>query len=90
MEIVKNRYGAERVYEKISPNKIRVMGETEFSRGAQNNDGEPIMFDFEGGPCLNVGGFLNYGKMKWEIISLSQEKINRDKIASIVCEVKMK
>ena len=30
MEIIKNRYGNDRVIEKIGPDKLRIMGESEF------------------------------------------------------------
>lgn len=90
MEIFKNRYGVDRVYEKISPTKIRVMGESEFSRGSQDDDGNQTMFDFEGGPCLNVGGVITYGKLKWKIKSITDEKINQPNLCSVLCEVEMK
>ena len=48
MEIVKNRYGVDRVIEKIDSTRIRVMGESLFSRGSQDYDGNKTMFDFEG------------------------------------------
>ena len=47
MEIVQNRYGHDRVIEKISHNKLRVMGESLFSRGSTSDKGEHTMFDFE-------------------------------------------
>ncbi len=53
MEIVKSRYGLDRTIEKIGSDRLRVMGETQFSRQAQNDEGEITMFDFEGGPCLS-------------------------------------
>ena len=36
MEIVQNRYGNDRVIEKIDSNRIRVMGESLFSRGSED------------------------------------------------------
>ncbi len=53
MEIVKNRYGAERVIEKINAQTLRVMGESLIIRSSQDENGNQTMFDFEGGPCLN-------------------------------------
>ena len=71
MEIVRNRYGAERVLEKISDTKIRVMGESLFSRGSEDEDGKQTMFDFEGGPCLNIGGKIKYMGSDFKINSIS-------------------
>jgi hypothetical protein len=67
MEIIKSRYGLERSIEKLDTNRIRVMGESQFQRTAKNDAGETIMFDFEGGPVLSVGGIINFGKLKWKI-----------------------
>ena len=67
MEIIKSRYGLDRTIEKIGPNQLRVMGESQFQRTAQNDAGEVTMFDFEGGPCLSVGGEITYQKIKWKI-----------------------
>lgn len=67
MEIIKNRYGLDRSMEKIDTNRIRVMGESQFQRTAKNEAGETIMFDFEGGPVLSVGGVIIFGKLKWKI-----------------------
>ena len=58
MEIVKNRYGDDRVIEKISPTKLRITGESQFTRGSEDEDGNQTMFDFEGGPCLNLPNLL--------------------------------
>ena len=63
MEIKKNRYGDERSVEKIGSEKFRVMGESQFSRTSEDEDGNITMFDFEGGPCFNIGGTLNFKKV---------------------------
>lgn len=89
MEIVKNRYGSDRVIEKISPTKLRVMGESEFSRGAVDADGNQTMFDFEGGPCLNVGGKIRYMKTNWTITKIKTEESKHKKMASVIVEVKL-
>lgn len=88
MEIKKNRYGQDRVYEKISVNKIRVMGESLMVRGSQNEDGEEIMFDFEGGPCFNLGGKIEYQNWKWTITKIIPEESNRENISSVLLEIK--
>jgi len=89
MEIVQNRYGSDRVIEKISPTKLRIMGESQFSRGSQDDDGNQIMFDFEGGPCLNVGGKIRFGKSNWIITKITPENLGRENLTSVVLEVKM-
>ena len=88
MEIKKNRYGQDRVYEKISVNKIRVMGESLMVRGSQNEDGEETMFDFEGGPCFNLGGKIEYQNWKWTITKIIPEESNRENISSVLLEIK--
>ena len=89
MEIVKNRYGVDTVIEKISPTKFRVMGESEFSRSSQDEDGNQTMFDFEGGPCLNVGGKIRYMKSNWEIKSITAESIKHKGLVSVILDVKL-
>ena len=89
MEIVKNRYGVDRVIEKISPTKLRITGQTEFSRGSQDKDGNQTMFDFEGGPCLTVGGNIKFGKTKWKITKIITEKTNREGFCSVLLDVKL-
>lgn len=89
MEIVQNRYGNDRVIEKIGPTKFRVMGESIISRGSQDEEGNQTMFDFEGGPCLNLGGKLRFGKTDWVITKITPEESNRENFASVIVEVKL-
>lgn len=89
MEIVQNRYGNDRVIEKIGPTKLRVMGESLVSRGSQDEEGNQTMFDFEGGPCLNLGGKLRFGKTDWVITKITPEVSNRENFASVIVEVKL-
>lgn len=89
MEIVKNRYGVDRVIEKIDSTRIRVMGESLFSRGSQDDDGNQTMFDFEGGPCFNVGGTIQYYGTDFKIVSIKTEKIKEENVTSVVLEVKL-
>lgn len=89
MEIVKNRYGVERVIEKIDSTRIRVMGESLIARGSEDEDGNQTMFDFEGGPCLNVGGTIKYYGSEFKIISIKPEKVKQENIASVILEVKI-
>lgn len=90
MEIVQNRYGHDRVIEKISPNKIRVMGESIFSRSSTDDSGQYTMFDFEGGPCLNVGGTIKYLKTDWVIKNIQPQQISQENLVSVILEVELK
>ena len=87
MEIVKNRYGVERVIEKIDSNRIRVMGESLITRGSEDEDGNQTMYDFEGGPCLNVGGSIKYKGVEFKIISIKAEEEKMENISSVLLEV---
>jgi len=90
MEIIQNRYGVDRVIDKIGDSKIRVMGESLFTRGTQDENGNQTMYDFEGGPCLNVGGTITYLGTKFKIKSIKPEEgkeIDGVIIASVLLEV---
>jgi hypothetical protein len=89
MEIVKNRYGNDRVIEKISPTRLRVTGESEFSRGSEDKEGNQIMFDFEGGPCLNVGGKIRYMKTNWTITKITNDATGKEGLASVIIDVQL-
>ena len=89
MEIVQNRYGNDRVIEKISPTKLRIMGESLIARGSQDESGNQTMFDFEGGPCLNLGGKIRFGKTDWIITKITPEKSKIENFASVIVEVKL-
>jgi|TARA_B110000908_G_scaffold133301_1_gene157165 hypothetical protein len=89
MEIIKNRYGADRVIEKINAQTLRVMGESLIVRGSQDEDGNQTMFDFEGGPCLNVGGKIKYMKINWTITSVLPEISKHEGLASVRIGVKL-
>jgi len=89
MEIVQNRYGNDRVIEKISPTKLRIMGESIIARGSQDEEGNQTMYDFEGGPCLNLGGKIRYGKTDWVITKIIPEESNRENFASVIVEIKL-
>ena len=67
MEIVKNRYGNDRVIEKIGDTRIRIMGDSMVTRESKDEDGNLTMFDFEGGPCYSLGGKFFFEKMNWKI-----------------------
>ena len=79
----------ERTLEKLDSNRIRVMGESLITRGSQDDDGNQTMFDFEGGPCLNVGGKIRYMKTQWTILEIKQEPSGHDGLCSVQIKVKM-
>ena len=87
MEIVQNRYNIDRVLDKIDSRRIRVMGESLYTRGSQDGDGNQIMFDFEGGPCLNVGGKIKYKGTDFKIVSIKLEESKMENVASVILEV---
>ena len=45
------------------------------------------MFDFEGGPCLNVGGTIKYLGTDFKILSIKSEKTKIENVSSVVLEV---
>ena len=55
------------------------MGESHHARGSEDEDGNQTMFDFEGGPCLNVGGTINYYGSEFKIVSIKPEEVSRKK-----------
>ena len=87
MEIIQSRYGLDRTIEKIGTDRLRVMGESQFQRVAQNDEGVVTMFDFEGGPCLSVGGDINFQKMKWKVKSIKAEETGHEGLSSCILEV---
>tara|TARA_B100000900_G_C20601408_1_gene725822 strand:- start:6374 stop:6643 length:270 start_codon:yes stop_codon:yes gene_type:complete len=87
MEIIKSRYGIERTVEKLDSNRIRVMGESLITRGSEDVDGNQTMFDFEGGPCLNVGGTIRYFGTDFKILSIKSEKTKLENVSSVLLEV---
>lgn len=89
MEIVKNRYGNERVIEKISPTKLRITGESLFSRGSSDENGNHTMYDFEGGPCLTLGGKIKYLGTNWVITKITPEASGKENLAMVLVEVKL-
>jgi hypothetical protein len=89
MEIIPNRYGNDRVYTKIDATHIRIMGESLLSRGSEDENGNQTMYDFEGGPCLNLGGTLKFMGSDFKIKSIKSEQSNQENIASVIVEVEV-
>lgn len=67
METIQSRYGTERIIHKVNSKRLRVQGESLFSRMSEDEQGEVQMFDFEGGPSLTVGGDITFQGIKWKI-----------------------
>jgi hypothetical protein len=86
MENFKNRDGEERTIERISHNKIRLMGNSRFIRKSSDTEGI-TMFDFEGGPCLNVGGRIRFERLDWEITDITHENTIYKDFASVILSV---
>lgn len=88
MEIIKSRYGLDRSVEKIDVNTLRVMGQSDFYRVSENKKKKVSMFDFDGGPCLTVGGKIRYGKLNWKILDIKQENLTHQNLSSVLLKVK--
>ena len=84
------RYGLERTIEKIDANRIRVMGESQFVRQSQNDAGKVTMFDYEGGPCLSVGGEISYQNLKWLIKGITPKQSQHEGLSECVLTVEAK
>jgi hypothetical protein len=82
MENLINRSGEERTIERISHNKIRVMGNSYYIRKSSEYN-QLTMFDFEGGPCLNVGGKIKFEKLDWQILEIKEEETQYPNFASV-------
>lgn len=89
MEVIKNRQGIERVIEKLSHDKIRVMGENLLSRTSTDTKGNLTMFDFEGGPALNIGGKIHYMKSAWIIEDIQEQDSGIENVASVLLTVRL-
>lgn len=87
MEILQSRYGSERVIHKVDSNRLRIQGESLFSRTAKDDEGNITMFDFEGGPILSVGGDIRFGNMKWKIKNIKPIDSGIENLAECILEV---
>ena len=87
MDVIKSRYGLDRSIEKLGDDRIRIMGESIEPRIAENNNREITMFDFEGGPCYNVGGTIKHQKTTWKIKQIIVEKEKFKGLASVILKV---
>ena len=87
MDVIKSRYGKDRSIEKLGDRRIRVMGESEVTKVRKGKGGEISMFDFEGGPCYNLGGTIKHQKTTWKIQQINIEDKKYEGLTSIVLKV---
>lgn len=87
METIQSRYGTERTIHKVNTNKLRIQGESLFSRASEDDNGNTIMFDFEGGPSLTVGGDISFQKMKWKIKKITPLPTGIENFVEVSIEV---
>ena len=45
------------------------------------------MFDFEGGPCLSIGGDVHFGKIKWKIKNITPIDTKVENLVECVVDV---
>lgn len=90
MEIIKSRYGLDRAIERIDSKRLRVSGESQFQRLATDKSGNTSMFDFEGGPCLSVGGEITFQTAKWEITHIEPVKSIFEGLSECILTVSLK
>jgi hypothetical protein len=88
MEIVKSRYGLDRSIEKLDHETFRVIGESEFHKISQTQNGQLNMYDFEGGPTYFVGAKLKYGGLNWEVLAIQNVNIENSKLSGCILKVK--
>ena len=83
MEIIKSRYGSERSIERVDFQRVRVMGEAQFTRVSKSESGEVTMYDFEGGPAYTVCMKMTFEGLNYKIVKIvPMETKNKD-----LCEV---
>jgi hypothetical protein len=87
MEVLKSRFGLDRSIEKLDHETLRVMGESYYTRVSSNKNEETVMFDFEGGPCLTVGGRISYGGIQWKVLGIDPNAPVYDKLSGCTVRV---
>jgi hypothetical protein len=87
MENFKNRNGQDRTFQRVTYDKVRVIGESFYNRKSVDNRGETTMFDFEGGPAFNIGAKIKFEKMEWKINAIQPETVRHEHLASIILYV---
>lgn len=87
MEVVKNRAGQDRSITRLTHTKIRVMGDSLFTRVSKDESGQVQMFDFESGPIYNIGNTIRFEKMDWKINQINVEPVSIPNFHSIVLDI---
>jgi hypothetical protein len=88
METIANRYGVERSIVRIDFNRIRVMGESQFSRiSADKYSNKLTMFDFEGGPSYNIGGVISFEGLQWKIIEIDSVPTQHENFSECILRI---
>ena len=89
MEIIQNRYGQERVIEKISLNRLRIMGDSIIYKQSLDKSGNLKLFDFEGGPFLSVGNKIKFLSSDWLIKSIKLEDTDKENFYYVLLDVEL-
>ena len=87
MDVIKSRCGKDRSIEKLGDRRIRVMGESENTKVRKGKSGKISMFDFEGGPCYNLGGTIKHQRTTWKIQEIIVEEKKDEGLTSIMLKV---
>lgn len=88
MEIIKSRYGSERSIERVDFQRIRVMGEAQFTRVSKTENGEVTMYDFEGGPAYTVGMKMTFESMNYKIEKIVPMETKHKDLCEVMLYVK--
>jgi hypothetical protein len=88
-EFITNRYGDMREVTQLSLDKIRVTGNSSFTRTATDEDGSLLMFDFEGGPAFSKKGKVKFFKTRYVIENIERVEEKHQDMHSVVLTVKL-
>ena len=88
-KLPKSRHGDERILTNNGGGCYTVEGPSLFHRCITDNDNKTIGFDFEGGPCVTLGGKFRYLQTDWVINKITQEPISQENLLSVLLEVEL-
>lgn len=88
MEIRKNRYGEDRVYQFLGHDRVRVSGNSLMVRQAQNDEGEITMYDFEGGPCFNKDAFVKLKGLRHKVVKIEPLPSKHENLCEVLLHLK--
>lgn len=89
MEIIQSKRSEDRILERIDFQRIRVSGTSDKIR-KRTKDGKINIFDFDGGPYYNIGGYIKFEKMTYKINNITQIENYTPGIIEIVLTVSPK